>query len=142
MRLWRPIPRFSLRTLAIFLLLATSGMGLWLRWPVWTKTGEGIIPPKNADIGGSLPENHWAWKKLPSALRNEVGVHCPDPEAPKDAVVVYVARDGIYDVWEQAQWWGVFYLWEFWLTAAFAGLFVWSVWRDRRSLRVRDEPTQ
>jgi len=31
-------------------------------------------------------------------------------------------------------WWGVFYLWEFWLTAAFAGVFVWSVWRDRRAL--------
>ena len=33
-------------------------------------------------------------------------------------------------------WWGVFWLWEFWLTAAFAGVFVWSVWRDRRTLKV------
>jgi len=32
-------------------------------------------------------------------------------------------------------WWGVFWLWEFWLTAVFAGVFVWSVWRDRRTLR-------
>ncbi len=31
-------------------------------------------------------------------------------------------------------WWGVFYLWEFWLTAAFCGLFIWSVVRDRRVL--------
>jgi len=34
-------------------------------------------------------------------------------------------------------WWGVFYLWEFWLTVAFAGVFVWSVVRDRRSLRAK-----
>ncbi len=32
------------------------------------------------------------------------------------------------------RWWGVFYLWEFWLTAAFAALFVWSVVGDRRAL--------
>jgi len=31
-------------------------------------------------------------------------------------------------------WWGVFWLWEFWLTAAFAAIFVWSVVRDRRRL--------
>ncbi len=35
-------------------------------------------------------------------------------------------------------WWGVFYLWEFWLTAAFAGLFVWSVVRDRKGLRGKE----
>ena len=34
-------------------------------------------------------------------------------------------------------WWGVFWLWEFWLTVAFAGLFVWSVVRDRRALKAR-----
>ncbi|MCY3021699.1 MAG: hypothetical protein NTW87_22025 [Planctomycetota bacterium] len=31
-------------------------------------------------------------------------------------------------------WWGVAWLPEFWLTAVFAGAFVWSVWRDRKSL--------
>ncbi len=39
-------------------------------------------------------------------------------------------------------WWGVFWLPEFWLTVAFAGLFVRSVWRDKRSLRVKGEPTE
>ena len=42
-------------------------------------------------------------------------------------------------VWRRRRpewWWGVFYLWEFWLTAAFAALFAWSVWRDRKSLRL------
>jgi len=40
-------------------------------------------------------------------------------------------------VWRRRpDWWrGVFYLWELWLTVAFAALFVWSVWRDRKALR-------
>jgi len=29
------------------------------------------------------------------------------------------------------EWWGVFYLWEFWLTVVFAGLLVWSVMKER-----------
>ena len=36
----RLIPRFSLRTLAIFLLLVTSGMGLWWHWGPWVKVRE------------------------------------------------------------------------------------------------------
>jgi hypothetical protein len=31
-------------------------------------------------------------------------------------------------------WWGLAWLPEFWLTVAFAVAFVWSVWRDRRTL--------
>ena len=31
-------------------------------------------------------------------------------------------------------WWGVFWLWEFWLTAALATAFVWSLVADRRRL--------
>jgi len=30
--------------------------------------------------------------------------------------------------------WGVFSMWELWLTATFAGLLAWSVWNDRRAL--------
>ncbi len=32
-------------------------------------------------------------------------------------------------------WWGVFWLWEFWLTAAFTALLLWSILRDRKVLR-------
>ena len=35
MRLRRIIPRFSLRTLVVFLLLVTSGAGLWWHWEPW-----------------------------------------------------------------------------------------------------------
>jgi len=31
-------------------------------------------------------------------------------------------------------WWGVFWLWELWLTAAFGVMLSWSLWRDRRAL--------
>jgi len=37
-------------------------------------------------------------------------------------------------------WWGVFWLWEFWLTVVFAGVFVWSVVRDRRSFAAEPDP--
>jgi len=51
--------------------------------------------------------------------------------------VVSVNVSGFVHIWERRRpewWWGVFYLWEFWLTAAFAALFIWSVIRDRRRL--------
>ncbi len=44
---------------------------------------------------------------------------------------------GSLEVWKMRRppwWWGIFYLWELWLAAAFAGLFAWSVWRDRKGL--------
>ena len=52
-----------------------------------------------------------------------------------ERIVTMVYRS--VQVWKRRRpewWWGVFYLWEFWLTAAFAGLFAWSILRDRRSL--------
>jgi len=39
MRLRRIIPRFSLRTLVVFMLLVTSGVGLWWRRAPWTRMG-------------------------------------------------------------------------------------------------------
>ena len=40
----------------------------------------------------------------------------------------------VYQRRRPEQWWGVFCLTEFWVTVAFAGLFVWCVVRDRRAL--------
>jgi len=45
--------------------------------------------------------------------------------------------DGVIRIYRRRRpewWWGVFWLWEFWLTVALAGVFVWSVVRDRRAL--------
>ena len=30
------------------------------------------------------------------------------------------------------EWWGIFWLWEFWAAVFFGGLLLWSLWRDRR----------
>ncbi len=57
---------------------------------------------------------------------------------------VLTAGNGVR-IWERRRpewWWGVFYLPEMWLTAVFAGMFVWSVVRDRRSLKAQSEPTE
>ena len=40
-------------------------------------------------------------------------------------------------VWSRRRpeyWWGLAWLPEFWLTVALGCVFVWSVWRDRRTL--------
>ena len=39
---WRP--RFSLRTLVVFLLLVTSGCGLWWHWEPWVYHAGGSAP--------------------------------------------------------------------------------------------------
>ena len=37
-RLRKLIPRYSLRTLVLFTLLVTSGVGLWWHWEPWVQT--------------------------------------------------------------------------------------------------------
>ncbi len=62
------------------------------------------------------------------------------PSFSADGRMLAVGANGSVCVFRRRRpewWWGVFYLWELWLTAAFAGLFVWSVARDRRALRER-----
>jgi len=245
LRLRRLIPRYSLRTLVVFLLLVTSGMGLWWRWEPWVQgcylgyrgpsphsiqfSGDSkrlavvaCIDTRTAEGEGEGDPDSWAgYDFRPNAERlmkrtvfdvlkgREVGSETwwekpadagrfPfDPKAKVSAdgsrEVAFVGdaefrktvvRDlrtgkelavlgffvpppyrggfsgpGMDGVIQGAfssdgrflavtpgtsvhlhrrrrpeWWWGVFYLWEFWLTAAFAGLFLWSVITDRRRL--------
>ncbi len=168
---WRP--RYSLRTLAIFTLLATSGVGLWLHWEPWVIEKE--FDPDNAkdwcrdvspngttvmSIGGRddslvrVCENRrngrvLAGFKFPKGHEVLDSTFSPDGSRIMAESVVYapshhsirevVRRDTrIYRRRRPEWWWGIFWLWEFWLTVAFAGLFVWSVVRDRRALRGKD----
>ncbi len=58
--------------------------------------------------------------------------------APDGRGVITSFRDGkilFYRRRRPEWWWGVFWLKEFWATALFAGVFVWSVVRDRKALR-------
>ena len=59
--------------------------------------------------------------------------------SPDGERVALLTRDNVY-IYRRRRpewWWGVFWLWEFWLTAAFAALLIWSIIRDRRALRAR-----
>jgi len=59
--------------------------------------------------------------------------------SPDGRAIVTHSSVGDVRVWRRRRpewWWGVFWLWEFWLTVAFAGVFVWSVVRDRKLLKV------
>ena len=205
MRLLRMIPRFSLRTLVVFLLLVTSGVGLWWGWELWQCVREIRVVPsasaakftsddKRVEVLSMVTTTRWetALYELNTGTRISAGpydpeggswewrpireVHSPDRRglaivdeellghhvsvfrgdgcragstlkvdgsidgagfsASGELIYVLSNRDRvhIYRRRRPEWWWGVFYLWEFWLTAAFAAIFVWSVVRDRRAL--------
>lgn len=55
-----------------------------------------------------------------------------------------VHSDGL-EVWQRRrpeQWWGIAWLWEFWMTVVFGGLLVWSIVRDQRYFRKLREAKQ
>jgi len=195
MRLRRIIPRFSLRTLVILLLLVTSALGLhWRRKPwqlarlialdrpvdnifisqdgavldvhyhdrtsrQWDLRALGVTsgypPPEETwapagtnfswiSGGGNRPGEpdavriwHPFWG-LVGHLTGHRGQIGPVAGSVYVGIIATAAEDDSVRIWRSRrpyQWWGVFYLWEFWLTVAFAGLFVWSVWRDRSALK-------
>jgi len=234
-RLRKLIPRFSLCTLVIFLLLVTSGVGLWWHWEPWVRISSfepsesyQILSIRLPDSGGKIEvigskgasqsvvgpglSEHYIMKAIRtydtesgarlSAVDQEACVAVPQadmtspvtlavspdgrriieshhvalPPAPPhhhrfvvwDAVgrrelAVLEKHDGHFSIgsfkatfsadgkraalagpgrairiWRRRRpewWWGVFYLWELWLTVVFAGLLIWSVMRDRKSLR-------
>jgi len=228
---WRP--RFSLRTLVVFLLLVTSGVGLWMHWEPWaiawqqdfdgcvysielTSAGEEVrvvgnpilypehefppsfpgvtqlrryyrirdgarvgkedvtyTPEQKDDYIRSFPKPPPTSCTSPDGRRTiarasvtmatgrtlkvgkitvtdaktgEVLTEIEDGGSARGPFtcllidngrcLVAHAADGVVCFRRRRPewWWGVFWLWEFWLTAVFAGLFVWSVVRDRRAL--------
>ncbi len=148
------LPRFSWRTLVIFPLLVTCEVALWLHWEPWcfdvVRFEDGWIEkgtPHSPDGTRVLKT-----KPLPlPVIRDREtdaelwvfwgGLSAKASFLDDDTVVV---GSGASEFWRRRPewWWGVFWLWEFWLTVAFAGLFIWSVVRDRQSRKRRDEPTQ
>ena len=216
---WRP--RFSLRTLVIFTLLCTSGVGLWWHWgPAWVvrdrlketsghvfdrlehltdggssvgmkvalvgddgaslqdaSTGEHVGPEqlhymtnggntvmitsRSPDGSRGIKAGYWYLDPPPNLGYVEIRDEATSggyPDAPLAVLthdqrewcfagfshdgrhVLAGARHGHLWTWRRRRpewWWGVFYLKEFWLTAVFAGVFVWSVVRDRRRLSPR-----
>ena len=62
------------------------------------------------------------------------------PSGDRLAVVEKAVTIHVFHRRRPYEWWGVFWLWEFWLAVAFAGVFVWSVVRDRRVLGKEEHP--
>ncbi len=223
-------PKFSLRTLVVFPLLLTCGIGLLLRWPAWSldvqirqqpfvvsasfsadgqevairrgkidggagrvvgaeetvrhvETGKEIrsrplqktsapiddgrlyISPDGTrtlemlfDPERSIAPMHWNDRRRGRVvvrdatsyrwlgdLVTEDGDVVSARFSPDGEKIVTATKLGDIRIWRRRRpewWWGVFYLWEFWLTVAFAGLFVWSVVRDRRRIGSKSEPTE
>ncbi|MHC4165274.1 MAG: hypothetical protein ACYSUM_24450, partial [Planctomycetota bacterium] len=63
----------------------------------------------------------------------------------RDRILIWEVRDvpdGGRDVFllrriRPEWWWGVFWLWHFWVIVTLGLALTWSVWRDRRELRSR-----
>jgi len=75
-------------------------------------------------------------KLAPLGRRTDGGPIAFSPDG--ERIVTHTWRGSTASIFRRQrpeQWWGVFWLWEFWLTVVFAGVFVWSVWRDRRALQ-------
>ena len=63
---WRP--RFSLRTLVVFMLLVTSGVGLWWHWEAWVKLCCFDVPGVPSSVrlldNGQVEIVHVRWPEL------------------------------------------------------------------------------
>ncbi len=105
-------PRFSLRSLILFVALCSVGYGLWYRWEPWQR--------------GLLLEGHSGYV-LSAAF------------SPDGKRMVTASDDGtarVYDPRRPEYWYGVAWLPEFWVTLAIALALGYSGWRDWRALNL------
>ena len=215
-RLFRLLPRYTLRTLIAFMFLATSGWALGLHWNSWRRIAEFKGPPgwlvraefspdgksltllvkqKKAEVYAyfvldartgevlvssppsrdvEIPEPVFpysidgrlvfvenlrryyferspvkVWRTLEdtegrgiiSSLGYSNGLASEGAFAPDGSRLVIQEHDGTYSVYARCRpeaWWGILCLAEPWVTAALAGLFVWSIVADRRLFRRLD----
>jgi len=197
LRLRRFVPRFSLRTLVVFLLLVTSALGLWSRYhprvPAVSERRAVLERPTSASFASYFRSAQNVLIAFPWPRAHETKfrfVTVKDPEgiealaAPLQrlgpveeitsgevAILVFIKDDeylavgayvdGVMVFHERYKWTYampealrreiarhretvlVRNAWRrpaFWLTVALAGVFVWSVIRDRKALRAAPIP--
>ena len=99
--------------------------------PVDHSVPEGMWSTYGALIVGAETEQDFAEALLPEEECYAVAF---SPCGDRAATAGCEERVRIHRRTRPERWWGVFWLWEFWLTVAFAALFIWSVIRDRRCL--------
>ncbi len=105
------LPRFSLRSLILFVALATSGYGLYYNRAPWRPV--------------RLLEGHSDYV-LSAAF------------SPGGKRIVTASYDKTARVWRRhrpEQWWGVAWMPEFWVTVGLGLGLPYSLWRDQGALR-------
>jgi len=142
-------------------LLVTDGMDKTVR--VWdTSTGECVLtvgPPEGDGADGDISRDG---ARLFTGSFGHGGMHGGDVETGKllfsfehdlegkgagqvsqrwfftpDGRRLVIGDASCTRVWRRIRpewWWGVFYLWHFWLIVALSLAFAWTIWRDARSL--------
>lgn len=89
----------------------------------YVRTGLGII----------LDKRSGATTVLPGDSRDASDYRIFSADGKSFVIYVHGKRLLLWTLRRPMQWWGVACLWEFWLTIAFAGAFIWSVRRTERA---------
>lgn len=91
----------------------------FMSFDVFTRSGLGVIVDKRSHTTAILPQ-----------VRRE-GLDSPMFSADGKSFVIYVHGTGtlLWHLRRPMQWWGVACRWEFWLTVALTGAYIWSVKR-------------
>ena len=155
--------RFSLRSIVVFMLLATAATGLWLRWDPWVLDRDAdpddskgwrllvspdrskVVAPSGNDDSLVIIYENGGHARVLAKLRGHKGqvygaAFSPDGSRVMTASASFspggeLLADPAVKIWKRRRperWWGVFWLWEFWLTVVFAALLIWSLCRDRK----------
>ena len=104
---FRKWPRFSLRSLILFVALTSSGYGMWYNLTPW---------------------------RTVHVLKGHSGTVMSATFSPDGRRIVTASEDMTARVWERRRpeyWWGMARLLEFWVTLALGVGLLWSLCRDR-----------
>jgi len=178
--------RFSLRSIVVLLLFATSATGLCFRSSPWQRSfvvkgrpfcilterdclvthdpdGQGHLlwnAGTGKSLGSYITDGHDSWSRMAESSEGTELTRRAGPVRVRSGSTLreYVLADrdcagivsedgrrialemdsGNSELWRLRRpeaWWGIFRLWEFWLTVFFAAALAWSLIADRRRLR-------
>ena len=144
----RRLPRFSLRSLILFVVLAGSGYGLWHNRASWqhrlvlerhSHAIESVAYSSDGQriVTASYDNTARVWDATDgnslTVLAGHSSIVVSAAYSPDDKRIVTSSWDNTARIWRRhrpEQWWGMAWLPEFWLTAALGLLLVWSLRGD------------